>query len=261
MMLSNGEVEGPRRSARSSDAGAQSLQRPRRVTTSRSRTPPTIVRAHHLRYRQMKGAETATNTQLAHVWYGSSKSLYPMTGIARTARRSQPPKPAAQHAKTNLNHHVKLRFTTGRGSDSGMRSNGEVEGLPTSAPWRRGRTISQRPRRQRRSASRTPPTIVRPPRVHRLEGSTSGWGQGTVPSRPGKESRRLLKRPYRHRARAQKPAPETTGYPRLQDFEKRRSEVPKRRGRFRTAIRTSTWPIGLDTWPTPVPRRVVARTT
>ena len=36
---SNGEVEGPRRSARSSAAGAQVLPRPRRVTTSRSRTP------------------------------------------------------------------------------------------------------------------------------------------------------------------------------------------------------------------------------
>jgi hypothetical protein len=43
-----------------------------------------------------------------------------------------------------------------------MRSNGEVEGPHRSAgPWRRGRTISERPRRQTRSASRTPPTIVR----------------------------------------------------------------------------------------------------
>jgi hypothetical protein len=41
---SNGEVEGPPRSARSSAVGAQSLPRPRRVTTDRSRTPPTIVR-------------------------------------------------------------------------------------------------------------------------------------------------------------------------------------------------------------------------
>jgi len=41
-------------------------------------------------------------------------------------------------------------------------SNGEVEGPHRSAgPWRRGRTISQRPRRQARNASRTPPTIVR----------------------------------------------------------------------------------------------------
>src|SRR6516165_6339697 len=40
----NGEVEGPPRSARSSAAGAQSLQRLWRVTTSRSRSPPTIVR-------------------------------------------------------------------------------------------------------------------------------------------------------------------------------------------------------------------------
>jgi hypothetical protein len=39
-------------------------------------------------------------------------------------------------------------------------SNGEVEGPPRSAPERRGRTISQRPRRQAASASRTPPTIV-----------------------------------------------------------------------------------------------------
>jgi hypothetical protein len=41
-------------------------------------------------------------------------------------------------------------------------SNGEVEGPHRSArSWRRGRTISQRPRRQPRSVSRTPPTIVR----------------------------------------------------------------------------------------------------
>jgi len=50
---SNGEVEGPPRSARSSVAGAQSLPRPRRGHTDRSRSPPTIVRprAHgvHLR--------------------------------------------------------------------------------------------------------------------------------------------------------------------------------------------------------------------
>jgi hypothetical protein len=40
-------------------------------------------------------------------------------------------------------------------------SNGEVEGPHRSAPRRRGRTISQRPRRQSASASRVPPTIVR----------------------------------------------------------------------------------------------------
>ena len=40
-------------------------------------------------------------------------------------------------------------------------SNGEVEGPGTHARWRQGRTISQRPRRQPRSASRPPPTIVR----------------------------------------------------------------------------------------------------
>jgi hypothetical protein len=40
-------------------------------------------------------------------------------------------------------------------------SNGEVEGPHRSARWRRGRTISQRPRRQPTSASRSPPTIVR----------------------------------------------------------------------------------------------------
>jgi len=48
LRTSNGEVEGPPRSARSSAAGAQCLPRPRRVTTHRSRTPPTIVRRPHL---------------------------------------------------------------------------------------------------------------------------------------------------------------------------------------------------------------------
>jgi hypothetical protein len=43
-----------------------------------------------------------------------------------------------------------------------MAANGEVEGPHRSACWRRGRTISPRPRRQPRSASQTPPTIVRP---------------------------------------------------------------------------------------------------
>jgi len=43
-----------------------------------------------------------------------------------------------------------------------MGSNGEAEGPHRSpSPWRRERTISQRPRRQHRSASRTPPAIVR----------------------------------------------------------------------------------------------------
>jgi len=44
----------------------------------------------------------------------------------------------------------------------GVWSNGEAEGPRRSAShWRRGRTISSRPRRQPRSASRTPPAIVR----------------------------------------------------------------------------------------------------
>jgi len=43
-----------------------------------------------------------------------------------------------------------------------VQSNGEVEGPPRSAGrWRRGRTISKRPRRQPQGVSRTPPTIVR----------------------------------------------------------------------------------------------------
>ena len=51
-----------------------------------------------------------------------------------------------------------------RGDESHAVPNGEVEGPHRSpSPWRRGRTISQRPRRQPRSPSRTPPTIVRRP--------------------------------------------------------------------------------------------------
>src|SRR5437879_6061182 len=40
------------------------------------------------------------------------------------------------------------------------RPNAEVEGPGDHAPWRRGRTISQRPRRQAAGASRPPRTIV-----------------------------------------------------------------------------------------------------
>jgi hypothetical protein len=49
-----------------------------------------------------------------------------------------------------------------------MAANGEVEGPRRSARWRRGRTLSQRPRRQATSASRTSPTIVRPHRCATL---------------------------------------------------------------------------------------------
>ena len=50
----------------------------------------------------------------------------------------------------------------GSGKLEGAPSNGELERPHRSAsPWRRGRTLSQRPRRQTRSASRPPPTIVR----------------------------------------------------------------------------------------------------
>ena len=58
------------------------------------------------------------------------------------------------------------RLTRGRGGGCSQEvqvpANGEAEG-PRRSPshWRRGRTISSRPRRQHRSASRTPPAIVR----------------------------------------------------------------------------------------------------
>jgi hypothetical protein len=51
-----------------------------------------------------------------------------------------------------------------------MTSNGEVEGPHRSAgPWRGGRTISRRPRRQTAHASRPPPTIVRCPGGLRIQ--------------------------------------------------------------------------------------------
>jgi hypothetical protein len=43
-VTSNGEVEGPPRSAHQAPRAHTVFPRPRRVTTSRSRTPPTIVR-------------------------------------------------------------------------------------------------------------------------------------------------------------------------------------------------------------------------
>jgi hypothetical protein len=47
------------------------------------------------------------------------------------------------------------------GRPAHVRSNAKVEGPYTSALWRRGRTISQRPRRQTDRASRPLPTFVR----------------------------------------------------------------------------------------------------
>jgi hypothetical protein len=64
-------------------------------------------------------------------------------------------------------------------------SNGEVEGPDDHGRGRRGRTISQRPRRQTASASRTPPTMVRRPHC-------VGWR--TVPWRPGSGRSRFLRR-------------------------------------------------------------------
>src|SRR5580658_10763351 len=51
--------------------------------------------------------------------------------------------------------------------------NGEVEGPSRSARWRRGRTISQRPRRLPTGASRPPPPIVR---AQQLTGTATNGG-------------------------------------------------------------------------------------
>src|ERR1700747_3582876 len=49
--MSNGEVEGPRRSAHQAPRAPTFFQRPRRGHTNRSRTPPTIVRSHDTCFR------------------------------------------------------------------------------------------------------------------------------------------------------------------------------------------------------------------
>src|SRR6185437_14279978 len=51
----------------------------------------------------------------------------------------------------------------GTAANSCKKPNGEVEEPRDHGRERRGRTISQRPRRRAASASRTPPTIVRHP--------------------------------------------------------------------------------------------------
>jgi hypothetical protein len=60
--------------------------------------------------------------------YGSSKSLYPTSGIASLDKSNQPPKLAARQAYKNLHHQKKVRFGRGCGTACDMRSNGEVEG-------------------------------------------------------------------------------------------------------------------------------------
>ena len=53
---SNGEVEGPPRSANRAPRAHTVFPRPRRVTTDRSRTPPTIVRSHPHNYHCARAA-------------------------------------------------------------------------------------------------------------------------------------------------------------------------------------------------------------
>ncbi len=87
--------------------------------------------------------------------------------LPRVATRYQPS--ALEHAQDLTNFHaLRVPPRSGVTTRFPLPPNGEVEGPPRSAPWRRGRTISQRPRRQAAGASRTPPTIVRPlNRLHR----------------------------------------------------------------------------------------------
>jgi len=99
-----GEVEGPPRSDQSSAAGAKYLPAPARVTTSRSRSPPTIVRRHVAPYRLCGGivrrrpanfacAAASTGRCLMVVLAGSApKKLFPFQLFkGRTGRATKPP--------------------------------------------------------------------------------------------------------------------------------------------------------------------------
>ena len=61
ILAPNGEVEGPSRSAQAMRAHTVS-RRPRRVTTTRSRTPPTIVRRQH---REMRASTSGRSVPQA----------------------------------------------------------------------------------------------------------------------------------------------------------------------------------------------------
>jgi hypothetical protein len=69
-LRSNGEVEGPPRSAQSSGAGANCLQRRRRGQASRSRTPRTIVRG-----RVGRSHRTTVHSGLKRRVFGSGSQI------------------------------------------------------------------------------------------------------------------------------------------------------------------------------------------
>src|SRR5438270_4506345 len=211
---SNGEVEGPRGSARYAPRAHTVFPRPRRQTDHVSRTPPTIVR--HMGIHVSWRCRPAVGARV-------SEQIQCDSGSDRNRRKEQKchdarclPRPSLLSPRSDSSDDVKHGERAQRRCHDGhaegavigpispdgavekqqqfgrtqsiepsqhkvdprdvntafARStplnycdhmpNGEVEGPPRSARWRQGRTISQRPRRQAASASRPPPTIVRP---------------------------------------------------------------------------------------------------
>jgi hypothetical protein len=189
---SNGEVEGPHRSAGPWRRGRTISQRPRRQARSTSRTPPTIVRSHDaVSHGSSKdtpqwghsspisnGLDALRGLSLANPIERPQRgqlSQYQLTGMAarktaahtyviqRTPRMRLSPEPSMSTTNAARSTATRSRRRFSRTSRIlTVTPNGEVEGPHRSpGPWRRGRTISQRPRRQADNASRTPPTIVR----------------------------------------------------------------------------------------------------
>ena len=101
---SNGEVEGPPRSTHQAPQAHTFFRRPRRLSTDRSRSPPTIIRRHVAPYRSCAGivrrrsanfacAAVSTGRCRIVVLAGSApKKLFPFQLFkGRTGRATKPP--------------------------------------------------------------------------------------------------------------------------------------------------------------------------
>ena len=162
-MGSNGEVEGPHRSARSEPRAHTVFQRPRRHYRA-SRPPPTIVRRQLPPLRSRPNPRAKKYADPPRMTKSGTASVAAPPGVSLTRRMATTTHTRlAQKPIAAFPRSIRLIFSAGvtTNHSATLTSNGEVEGPDQSARLEpRAHTVFQRPRRHYRR-SRTPPTIVR----------------------------------------------------------------------------------------------------
>ena len=185
---SNGEAERPRRSLACASFGFRSSGALSALPHDLSRTAPAIVRSHptdhHCARAALQRQAKAPTSNVKRAQAPNKEGVGVNHASASKGRTRRAPRARAQPqnaARAHLAGAERRRLQDNRVSRTQhtaepieghpqlfaapnfpeVTSNGEVEGPDDHAGWRRGRIISQRPRRLAASASRPPPTIVR----------------------------------------------------------------------------------------------------